>query len=82
MIEAGIREKENDVRNWSPYGTVPWIQSSNNLLSSQNFNQDYKPEEVSYDVVILHWKKEIKYIKSAYCKNNRLKIYIKLEIGS
>ncbi|OAD62090.1 Roquin [Eufriesea mexicana] len=45
MIEAGIREKEKDVRNWSPYGTVPWIQSSNNLLSSQNFNQDYKPEE-------------------------------------
>ncbi|XP_071877832.1 RING finger and CCCH-type zinc finger domain-containing protein roquin isoform X1 [Bombus fervidus] len=45
MIEAGIREKEKDVRNWSPYGTVPWIQSSNNLLSSQNFSQDYKTEE-------------------------------------
>ncbi|XP_078041614.1 RING finger and CCCH-type zinc finger domain-containing protein roquin isoform X2 [Augochlora pura] len=45
MIEAGIREKEKDVRNWSPYGTVPWIQSSNNLLGTQNFNQDYKPEE-------------------------------------
>ncbi|XP_017892553.1 roquin-1 isoform X2 [Ceratina calcarata] len=45
MIEAGIREKEKDVRNWSPYGTVPWIQSSNNLLSPQNFNADYKPEE-------------------------------------
>ncbi|XP_003702036.2 RING finger and CCCH-type zinc finger domain-containing protein roquin isoform X1 [Megachile rotundata] len=45
MIEAGIREKEKDVRNWSPYGTVPWIQSSNNMLGTQNFNQDYKPEE-------------------------------------
>ena len=45
MIEAGIREKEKDVRNWSPYGTVPWIQSPNNMLSTQNFNQDYKSEE-------------------------------------
>lgn len=46
MIEAGIREKEKDVRNWSPYGTtIPWIQSTNNLLGSQSFNQDYKPEE-------------------------------------
>lgn len=54
MIEAGIREKEKDVRNWSPYGTVPWIQSSNNLLSSQSFHQNYKSEEVSYAVVILY----------------------------
>lgn len=45
MIEAGIREKEKDVRNWSPYGTVPWIQSSTSLLSNQSFNQDYKTEE-------------------------------------
>lgn len=54
MIEAGIREKEKDVRNWSPYGTVPWIQSSNNLLTSQSFNQDYKPEEVSCGVLTLY----------------------------
>lgn len=46
MIEAGIREKEKDVRNWSPYGTVPWIQSPANLLTNQSFNQDYKTEEV------------------------------------
>ncbi|XP_015178822.1 PREDICTED: roquin-1 isoform X3 [Polistes dominula] len=45
MIEAGIREKEKDVRNWSPYGTVPWIQSSTSLLTNQSFNQDYKTEE-------------------------------------
>ncbi|KZC04845.1 PREDICTED: roquin-1 [Dufourea novaeangliae] len=45
MIEAGIRDKEKDVRNWSPYGTVPWIQSSNNLLGTQNYSQDYKTEE-------------------------------------
>lgn len=45
MIEAGIREKEKDVRNWSPYGAIPWIQTPNNLLAPQNFNPDYKPEE-------------------------------------
>ncbi|KAL2729391.1 roquin-2 isoform X1 [Vespula squamosa] len=45
MIEAGIREKEKDVRNWSPYGTVPWIQSPASLLTNQSFNQDYKTEE-------------------------------------
>lgn len=52
MIEAGIREKEKDVRNWSPYGTVPWIQSPNNMLSTQNFNQDYKSEEVKCIVIV------------------------------
>lgn len=55
MIEAGIRERERDVRNWSnPYGsgtgttTIPWIQqSSNDWLSNQEYNTDYKTEEVS-----------------------------------
>lgn len=73
MIEAGIREKEKDVRNWSPYGTVPWIPSSNNLLNSQNFNQDYKLEEVSYNVVILYTKRTLSiiYIKHFLnCKND------------
>ncbi|XP_067210697.1 roquin-1 isoform X2 [Linepithema humile] len=53
MIEAGIRERERDVRNWSsPYsdgtGTnaFPWIQqTSNNWLSNQEYSQDYKTEE-------------------------------------
>ncbi|KMQ85495.1 ring finger and ccch-type zinc finger domain-containing protein 2-like protein [Lasius niger] len=52
MIEAGIRERERDMRNWScnPYGTgtttFPWIQqSSNDWLSNQEYNQDYKIEE-------------------------------------
>ena len=55
MIEAGIRERERDVRNWSnPYGgstgttTIPWIQqSTNDWLSNQEYNTDYKTEEVS-----------------------------------
>ncbi|XP_076248410.1 RING finger and CCCH-type zinc finger domain-containing protein roquin [Calliopsis andreniformis] len=60
MIEAGIREKEKDVRNWSPYGTVPWIQSSNNLLSTQNLNQDYKPvEEDTYEAGIANDMREL-----------------------
>ncbi|XP_050450519.1 roquin-2 isoform X4 [Cataglyphis hispanica] len=52
MIEAGIRERERDMRNWScnPYGagttTFPWIQQpSNDWLSNQEYNQDYKIEE-------------------------------------
>ncbi|XP_071646841.1 uncharacterized protein Roq [Temnothorax longispinosus] len=53
MIEAGIRERERDVRNWSnPYGggtgttTIPWIQQSpNDWLSNQEYNTDYKTEE-------------------------------------
>ncbi|XP_039305646.1 uncharacterized protein LOC105205842 isoform X2 [Solenopsis invicta] len=53
MIEAGIRERERDVRNWSnPFGsgtgtnTIPWIQqSSNDWLSNQEYNTDYKTEE-------------------------------------
>ncbi|KAL0120640.1 hypothetical protein PUN28_008374 [Cardiocondyla obscurior] len=54
MIEAGIRERERDVRNWSnPYGngtgttTIPWIQQSpNDWLSNQIINNtDYKTEE-------------------------------------
>lgn len=62
MIEAGIREKERDMRNWScnPYGTgtstttFPWIQqSSNDWLSNQEYNQDYKIEEVSYVYIII-----------------------------
>lgn len=59
MIEAGIRERERDMRNWNcnPYGTgtgtgtttFPWIQQpSNDWLSNQEYNQDYKIEEVSY----------------------------------
>ncbi|KAG5326633.1 RC3H1 protein, partial [Pseudoatta argentina] len=53
MIEAGIRERERDVRNWSnPYGgstgttSIPWIQqSTNDWLSNQEYNTDYKTEE-------------------------------------
>jgi len=60
MIEAGIRERERDMRNWScnPYGTgtgtttFPWIQqSSNDWLSNQEYNPDYKIEEVSYVII-------------------------------
>lgn len=46
MIEAGIREKERDVRNWSPYG-MSWIQPSNNLVQNHNLNRDYNADEVS-----------------------------------
>ncbi|KAL6268803.1 hypothetical protein P5V15_001927 [Pogonomyrmex californicus] len=49
MIEAGIRERERDVRNWSnPYSsnTDAWIQqSSNDWLSNQEYSTDYKTEE-------------------------------------
>lgn len=51
MIEAGIRERERDVRNWSnPYGgtgttTIPWIQQSSNDWLSNHHNMDYKTEE-------------------------------------
>ncbi|XP_011865091.1 PREDICTED: uncharacterized protein LOC105560525 [Vollenhovia emeryi] len=53
MIEAGIRERERDVRNWSnPYGggtgttTIPWIQQSpNDWLSNQEYGTDFKTEE-------------------------------------
>lgn len=47
MIEAGIREKEKDVRNWSPYSNIPWIQPPNNLVN-HGLNRDYKSEEVCY----------------------------------
>ncbi|XP_023287730.1 roquin-1 isoform X2 [Orussus abietinus] len=45
MVEAGIREKEKDVRNWSPYGSIPWIQPPNNLLAGHGVGRDYKSEE-------------------------------------
>lgn len=52
MIEADIRERERDVQNWSNSyvggtgtTTCPWIQSSNNWLSNQEYNQNYKAEE-------------------------------------
>ncbi|XP_020294173.1 roquin-2 isoform X2 [Pseudomyrmex gracilis] len=52
MIEADIRERERDVQNWSNSyvgdtgtTTCPWIQSSNNWLSNQEYNQNYKTEE-------------------------------------
>ncbi|XP_043286038.1 roquin-2 [Venturia canescens] len=45
MIESGIREKEKDVRNWSPYGGVSWIQQTPNNLMSSSMNKDYKSEE-------------------------------------
>lgn len=53
MIEAGIREKEKDVRNWSPYGSVPWIQPANNLMSNHSMSKDYKSEEVGRQIVHL-----------------------------
>jgi len=57
MIEAGIRERERDVQNWSnPYGTgtttLPWIHSSNSWPSNQEYNQDYRTKEVS--IVLQH----------------------------
>ncbi|XP_066590032.1 uncharacterized protein roq isoform X2 [Prorops nasuta] len=60
VIEAGIREKEKDVRNWSPYSSIPWVQTSNNLLSNPNFNQDFKPEgEDSYEAGIANDMREL-----------------------
>lgn len=55
MIEADVRERERDVQNWSNSyvgdtgaTTCPWIQSSNDWLSDQDYNQTYKSgEEVS-----------------------------------
>lgn len=58
MIEAGIRERERDVRNWSnPYSgstgttTIPWIQQSNDWLSNQEYNTNYKTEEVGRTIL-------------------------------
>ncbi|XP_015586020.1 roquin-2 isoform X2 [Cephus cinctus] len=60
MIEAGIREKEKDVRNWSPYGSVPWIQPPSNLLSNHNMNRDYRAEdEDTYEVGIANDMREL-----------------------
>lgn len=47
MIEAGIREKEKDVRNWNPYSNTSWIQPPNNL-TNHGLNRDYKSEEVGF----------------------------------
>lgn len=52
MIEAGIREKEKDVRNWNPYGgNAPCIPPINNPLPNQTINHtinsDFKPDDVS-----------------------------------
>ncbi|KAJ8667298.1 hypothetical protein QAD02_008960 [Eretmocerus hayati] len=44
MIEAGIREKERDVCNWSPYSNMAWIQPSINL-TNQNSVSDIKLDE-------------------------------------
>ncbi|EZA51068.1 Roquin [Ooceraea biroi] len=49
MME-GIKERERDAQNWSnPYGTgtttLPWIHSSTNWPSNQEYNQDYKTKE-------------------------------------
>lgn len=46
MIEAGIREKEKDVCNWSPYSNTAWIQPPMNLITNQNLNKDFKFDEV------------------------------------
>lgn len=46
MIEAGIREKEKDVCNWSPYSNMAWIQPPVNPLTNQSSNRDFKAEEV------------------------------------
>jgi hypothetical protein len=52
MIEAGIREKEKDVCNWSPYSNMAWIQPPVNLMANQNSIRDFKPEEVNLKVMI------------------------------
>ena len=49
MIEAGIREKEKDVCNWSPYSNMSWVQPSFNLLGNQN-SKDFKLDEVIHNL--------------------------------
>ncbi|XP_046410424.1 roquin-1 [Neodiprion fabricii] len=59
MIEAGIREKERDVRNWSPYG-MSWIQPSSNLVQNHNLNREYRPdEEDTYEAGIANDMREL-----------------------
>ncbi|XP_014222745.1 uncharacterized protein LOC106649694 isoform X1 [Trichogramma pretiosum] len=69
MIEAGIREKEKDVYNWSPYSNTAWIQPSTNLLLSPNSKRDFKlDDEDTYETEIandmrefeLRWESELK----------------------
>ncbi|XP_012257083.2 roquin-1 [Athalia rosae] len=59
MIEAGIREKERDVRNWSPYG-MSWFQPSSNLVQNHNLNRDYgADEEDTYEAGIANDMREL-----------------------
>ncbi|XP_051162613.1 roquin-1 isoform X1 [Leptopilina boulardi] len=58
MIEAGIREKEKDVRNWNPYSNTSWIQPPNNLTNS--LNRDCKSEEEdTYEAAIANDMREL-----------------------
>ena len=46
MIEAGIREREKDVRNWCPYGGGTSIQQpDNNFVTNYGMSKEYKSEE-------------------------------------
>lgn len=48
IIEAGIREKEKDVRNWDPYCNVTGVQPVD-YVSDQTINQSINPvKDVSY----------------------------------
>ncbi|XP_034942906.1 roquin-1 [Chelonus insularis] len=49
IIEAGIREKEKDVRKWNPYCTIPCMQPMNNLLSDQTINHSINNDFTTKD---------------------------------
>lgn len=56
MIEAGIREKEKDVRNWNPYGNISCMQPANNLTPNHAINptvNDFKADDVSIVKIII-----------------------------
>ncbi|XP_058790594.1 roquin-1 isoform X2 [Phymastichus coffea] len=82
MIEAGIREKEKDVCNWSPYSNTAWIQPPVNLISSQNLNKDFKPdEEDAYEADIandmrefeLRWESELQEHEKRWSEEEEIK---------
>lgn len=56
IIEAGIREKEKDVRNWNPYYNVPSVQPVN-YVSDQTIDQSVNNpmKDVSFCNFINHY---------------------------
>ncbi|XP_001603217.2 roquin-2 [Nasonia vitripennis] len=82
MIEAGIREKEKDVCNWSPYSNMAWIQPPVNPLNNQSINRDFKAEEEdTYEVDIandmrefeLRWESELQEQEERWSKEEEVK---------